>query len=49
MKNKTKRRDMVHRPAPNRPQDTAQQAFNIVRRECQATGPRVKKSGRRMR
>ena len=49
MKNETKRRDVVRRPAPNRPQDATQEAFNLVRRECQGTGPKVKKTGRRTR
>ena len=49
MKNKAKRRDMVRRPAPNRPQDTTQEAFNLVRRECQGTAPKLKRAGRRTR
>ena len=50
MKSKTKQqRDMVRRPAPNRPQDTTQEAFNLVRRECQGTGPKLKRAGRRTR
>ena len=50
MKSKTKQqRDMVRRPAPNRPQDTTQEVFNIVRRECQGTAPKLKRAGRRTR
>ena len=49
MKNKTRRRDIVHRPAPNRPQDVTQKAFDLVRKECQGTGPKVRKAGRSTR
>ena len=50
MKGKNRQqRDVVRRPAPNRPQDTTQEVFNIVRRECQGTGPKLKRAGRRMR
>jgi hypothetical protein len=50
MKSKTKQqRDVVRRPAPNRPQDATQEAFNIVRKECQGTAPKLKRAGRRTR
>ena len=50
MKGKNRQqRDVVRRPAPNRPQDTTQEAFNIVRRECQGTAPKLKRAGRRTR
>ena len=50
MKGKNRQqRDVVRRPAPNRPQDTTQEAFNIVRKECQGTAPKLKRAGRRTR
>ena len=50
MKGKNRQqRDVVRRPTPNRPQDTTQEAFNIVRRECQGTAPKLKRAGRRTR
>ena len=51
MKGKNRQqRDVVRRPAPTtRPQDATQQAFDIVRKECQGTAPKLKRAGRRTR
>lgn len=38
-----KKRDMVRRPAPKPLHESMNDAFNTVRRECQGTGPKVKR------
>jgi hypothetical protein len=42
-----KKRDMVRRPAPKPLRESTEDAFNTVLRECQGTGPKVKRRAAR--